>query len=101
MPIYKFYRIKWADAWYQLSEAERKTLLSSVIAARDLVGGHKILDCDAGWATESWHIFGVEEYPNMDAVREHHRLLEELGWFRYIESESMLGACLEGRSGVR
>ena len=99
MPIYKLYKLRWTDAWYQLSEEEQKTLLDKVVAVCDRVGGHKIVDCKAGWASESWHFFGVEEYPNMDSVQEHRRLLEELDWFRYIDSDSMLGTCVDTRAG--
>ncbi len=98
MPIYRFYRLRWCDAWYELSDEDQQTLLGKVGEARDRVGGHSIVDCESSWATEAWHFFGIEEYPNVDCLREHRRALEELGWFQYVETESMLGTYLESRA---
>lgn len=100
MPIYRFYRLRWTDAWYELSEREQQELVRQVSAAREGVGGHSIIDCESGWATESWHFFGVEEYPSVESIRAYHRRLDELEWPQYVESESMLGACLDNRAGA-
>jgi hypothetical protein len=38
--------------------------------------------------------WGVEQFPNIEAVQKHHALLEDLNWFRYAESNSYLGTAM-------
>ena len=100
MPIYRFYRFRWLDEWYRLSDEERETLLTRVGEARDIVSGHRIVECQSDWASETWHVFGIEEYPSVEALQEHRRLLERLSWFQYVEYESMVGTSLENHPGA-
>ena len=90
-PVYKCWRMRSAEAWYQLSQIERDALLAKVLAALDEVGGKSVVMCDSRWAEEEWGYWGVEEFPDVQAVQRHTQLLHDLNWFRYIESESMLG----------
>jgi hypothetical protein len=41
-------------------------------------------------STDEWTAFGVQEFPDMDAVETHLRDPWELDWFRYIETRSPL-----------
>jgi hypothetical protein len=79
------------EAWYALSKEEQAALLKKVNAARDAVGGRSVILCDSSWASEQWQGFGVEVFPDMDAVLKHTQLLTEIGWFRYIDSITILG----------
>ncbi len=90
-PIYKLYLLKPSAAWHQLSEAEQQTLLGKVGAALDQVGGKTVVNCDSGWASEQWPFWGVEQYPDLDALQKHTQLLNELNWFQYSESMTVLG----------
>jgi hypothetical protein len=89
--IFKLFQVRFAEAWYQLPKAEQDNLLAKVQAALGKVGGKGVLLCDSSWSSEQWQGFGVEEFPNMAAVQEHSKLLNELNWFRYIDSVSTLG----------
>jgi len=89
--IYKLWMSKPTEAWYQLSEEERSGLLAKVQEALEKVGGKTIVMCTPAWSTEEWLLFGVEEFPDIEAVQKHTELLFELNQFRYIESMSMLG----------
>lgn len=90
--IYKMFRTKSArEAWYQLSEEEQKELLAKVNNALEQVGGKRIVMCAATWANDSLIGFGVEEFPDIDAIQRHMQLLMELNLFRYFDSESTLG----------
>ena len=90
-PIYKLWMTKYKDAWYQLSEEERNGHLAKVGEALKKVDGKTIKTCMSAWSTEQWQVFGMEEFPDVEAVREHTALLQELNHFRYFESVSMLG----------
>jgi hypothetical protein len=90
-PIHKLFRASFSEAWYQLSEAEQDGLLKKVNEAREKAGGTNILLCDSSWTSEEWQFFGVETYPNIEAVQKHNELLREFDWFRYLKSSTLLG----------
>lgn len=90
-PIYKMFRVKWTDAWHQLSQEERVGLLAKVNAALERVGGKRVILCDSSWASEEWSGFGVEEFPDIEAVQRHAQDLGTLNWYRYLDSHSVLG----------
>ena len=89
--VYKLFRARFTNAWYELSQAEQTNLLAQVGAALDKVGARSVLLCDARWSSEQWPFFGIEEYPDLEAVQAHTRLLTELNWPRYVESSTALG----------
>ena len=55
------------------------------------VGGRRPVLCNSSWASEEWTAFGVEEFPTIEALQEHTKLLTELNWYRYIVSVTLLG----------
>jgi hypothetical protein len=89
--IYKLYLGKPSEAWYQLSQEEQANLLAKVEELLEKVGGKTVVMCDSSWSSEQWPFFGVEEFPNIEAVQKHTQDLNELDWFRYIESMTVLG----------
>lgn len=90
-PVYKMFRARWKEPWFALSEKEREALGAKVRAALKQVGGKEVVFCDSRWSSEQWWGFGVEEFPDIEAVQQHTRLLEELNWMRYVEAETLLG----------
>jgi hypothetical protein len=91
-PIYKLYMGKMKEPWHQLSADEQKVLLGKVNAALEQAGGVRVIQCNPTWSTEQWHFWGVEQFPDLEAVKKHTHLLAELHWERYVESFSMLGS---------
>jgi hypothetical protein len=90
-PVYKFFRVRFIEAWYQLSQAEKDSLLAKGDELLKQVGGKTLAICNSSWNNEQWPVFGVEEYPDMASVKKHNDALHQLDWFRYIECETMLG----------
>jgi hypothetical protein len=90
-PIYKLWLFKPSEAWYQLSKEERDSLGNKVMEDLEKVGGKRLLMCTPLWSSEQWMLFGVEEFPDIEAVQKFTALLYERDHFRYIESMSMLG----------
>jgi hypothetical protein len=66
-------------------------MLGLVQQALDTAGGKELVMCSAAWSNERWPFFGVEEFPDLEAVQRHTQLLIELGWGRYIDSRTTLG----------
>ena len=94
-PIYKLFMSKPKEAWYQLSEEEKKNLQLKLNDALEKVGGKSIISCFSGWSSERWPFFSVEEFPSIEAVGELTPALFELNAGRYFETESLLGIRME------
>jgi hypothetical protein len=90
-PIYKFFRARMTEAWYQLSPKQQKQLFAKVEEALKKVGGKSVLTCNSYWTTEQWWFWGVEEYPSFEALQEHNKVLVGLHWMRYCQAETILG----------
>jgi hypothetical protein len=90
-PIYLFYRARPTDAWYQLSKTERDNLLAKIDAIGQQFGLKRVVNCNSRWSNERWFIFGVEEYPDLATYQNYSTALEEADWYRYVDSETMLG----------
>jgi hypothetical protein len=90
-PVYKMFYLRLKEAWFQLSKEEQGQLLGKLGEALKKVGGKSVIMCDSGWASEKWWVWGVEEFPSIEAIQEHARLLAELNWMRYCDSETLLG----------
>ena len=90
-PIYKVFLAKPTEAWYQLSQEEQNSLMTKVTEALEKAGGTPVVMCDSSWSSERWHFFGVEIYPDIEAVQEATELQNEFNWLRYVESMAVLG----------
>jgi hypothetical protein len=90
-PIYKLWQARFTEAWHQLPEEEQQRILSLVTEALSTAGGKALVICNAAWSNERWPFFGVEEFPDPEAVQRHEQILTDLNWARYIESRSTLG----------
>jgi len=89
--IYKMWKARPTAAWYELSEEEQNELFAKNGADLEKLGVKTIILCDAAWSTEHWVFFGVEEYPDMEAVQAHAAYFIESNWFKYIEAEIVFG----------
>ena len=90
-PVYQFYMGKATEAWYQLSKEEQDKLMAKVRDCLVQVGGKSILMCNSVWASEQTQFWGVEEFPDIEAVQKLAQLHEELNWYRYVDSKTILG----------
>ena len=90
-PIYSMFMGRFIEAWYQLSEKEQNKLLDKIEAINKKLGVERIIVCESGWSNDEWQFFGVEKFPSAEVKQEHYKLLDEMQWFRYIESKVLLG----------
>ena len=89
-PIYKFYQSRMTEAWFQLSEEEQNAHMTKTQEELTKAGGKTILACTPVWSNESWHVCGVEEFPDVDAVQNYAQVLYQMKHFRYMKGTSML-----------
>jgi len=90
-PIYKLFMFKFTEAWYQLSEEEQNRYLAEVQEEGRKAGSKEVVLCKSAWSSEQWYGFGVEEFPDIQAVQKHTEDLMRLNHYRYIEAVSILG----------
>jgi len=79
------------EAYYHLSEDERKALFDKVGAGLDRVGAKMVgpyYDCR--WSNDTYASFFLLEYPNTDAAISDTANCEEAHLFRYMVSETIL-----------
>ena len=51
-PIFKLWMFKYTEAWRQLSGEERNSVLASLQAASEKVGGKQTICCISRWSAE-------------------------------------------------
>jgi hypothetical protein len=90
-PIYKVWFAKFKEPWYKLTTEEQNKLMAQNAEAAKQVGVEEILMCNSIWSSEEWPGWGVEKFPDIDAVQKHAQLLYDLKWYEYIEAKSYLG----------
>lgn len=93
-PVYKMFYMRLKEPWFQLSKEEQDALFAKMEEEFKKVGGKSMLMCNSSWSSEKWWYWGVEEYPSIEAVQEYDRCLNDLQWFRYCDSETLLGTRL-------
>ena len=95
-PIYLLVLAKsYTEAWYQLSKEEQDELWRKAKAIDDEAGATWQLVCDSRWADESMPLWGVIEYPDMEAYQRKVAALEEMDWWRYVSTKTVLGTKVE------
>lgn len=90
-PVYKVWLAKYKDAWYQLSQEEQNKMQERNLQSLKEVGAESIVFCLSYWADEEWLGWGVEKYPDIEAVQKHSDNLFAMNWFHYMESKTILG----------
>jgi hypothetical protein len=90
-PIYFLFLGKFTEAWYQLSQEEQDSLTAKVGEAFEKADGKRVVVCDSSWSSEQWGFFGLNEFPDIEAVQKNAELLNELDWFRYVDTMSVMG----------
>lgn len=93
--IYKVWLMNYRPAWYALDKSAQDELMGKVGESLVKVGGRMLLTAVSLWADEKWAGWGVEEYPNIEAVIQHTKTIGENKWFRYIKSWTTLGVSWE------
>jgi hypothetical protein len=90
-PIYKVFFLKYKEPWYELTEEEQYKLEAKNEESLKQVGAEHLIMCASVWAAEEWLGWGVEKYPDIEAVQKHTMTLYALNWFKYFDSKTYLG----------
>ncbi len=93
--FYKVWLMNYRPAWYALGKSAQDELMGKVGESLNKVGGRVLLIAASLWADEKWAAWGVEEYPNIEAVIQHAQTIGDFNWFRYTKSWTTLGISWE------
>ena len=90
-PIYELWLMKPKEAWYQLSEEGRASVMAKNVESFERAGGEFVVFCESSWASQQWLSFGVAKYPNIEALQQHGHDQYQNEKFRYFEVMTVLG----------
>ena len=94
-PIYKLWIGKISPAGTgahrELSKGLEAALWEKHNAVYEETGSKVVLSCSSYWCNEAYPVFGVSVYPSIEANQEVMRVLDELGWQRYVDVFTLLG----------
>jgi hypothetical protein len=91
-PIIRVYFAKIKEAFYNLSEEEKKEFMLKDRKNLEELGCKVMMMIDCRWSNEEWNYIGVEEWPTIEALEKRAKFeYEELGAYRYVESKTYLG----------
>jgi hypothetical protein len=90
-PIYKVWFMKYKEPWYKLTPDEQNALMAKNMESQRQLGVELVTMQVCLWASEEWVGWGVEKYPDMEALQQHVNNLFNMNWFVYIESKTYLG----------
>jgi len=90
-PIIKVFFARPTEAYYNVSEEKRKEAVDLNEKNKKELGIKTIVTCNSYWGNEEWEEFGVEEYPDIEAVQKHAEFLLKREWPKYIISKTYLG----------
>ncbi len=90
--IYNLFLIRrMTERWLRLAPDDQQALLSKIDESLTATGGRRVVACDAYWCDEAYRGFGVEEFPDFDAWRRYADMREQLDWYSYVDTWSLLG----------
>jgi len=84
-------------SWYELSEEEHESLSGKMNQAFEEVGGKRPVFADCSWSTPDYEMFGVEEFPSIEALRQYMAALREMGFSQHMEETYVIGTPWESQ----
>ena len=90
-PLYKVYLLRRLPSYYQAQPEDINALRSAMALHQRELGVRDLFNGGTAWSNERYEFFGVEFYPNLNAVQEYTRRLMELKFYQYFDTESYLG----------
>lgn len=95
--VYHLFIVRgYREAFYQLSTPERDRFWEKIMENSKAAGARSLLGCYSRWSNELYPAWGVDEFPDMQAVQQCTRANEKIQHFRYIEAETYHGLLAEG-----
>lgn len=97
-PVLYLFMTKFKPSWWELSEEERIKMMTKVGASCDEVGRKGLVMANCEWSTAEYHVFGVEEYPSIEALQKHLANQREMGFLQHLEETYIVGTPWESQA---
>lgn len=95
-PVYRAYLTHETAFARQMEPQELEMKYRQTSDAFRSAGGTPILSAYMRWNNEGYEYFGVERYPNLEALIGYTQFLSSNDWYRIMESRSFLGTAYGG-----
>ena len=91
--IYKLCLVRgYKEAYYQLSEEEKGNLWKQLFKKYEELDAKLATPYyNCRWSTDQYQTFFIVEYPDVESAIQETANVEEIGLFRYMVSETILG----------
>lgn len=90
-PLYKLYLFRRNAKFYETPAPVYRAIRDQMDARQRELGIRDLFNAEMAWSNEKFEYFGVEFYPNEQALRAYTLCLMETGFYQFIDSESYLG----------
>lgn len=94
--VFRVYLAREAPTAHLIPEDTRAEIFERVQEAAQSAGALPLLAGYMRWNYEGYEYFGVERFPNMEALITFSQFLTEIGWYRMTDSVSYLGSAIGG-----
>ncbi len=91
LPVYKLWLAKELLAALQLPPEQQQAYLQKDAQFLAQVGARNLITAQCDWSNEEYDLFGIHEFPSLDALMEYQSCLRELHWTAYMQSKTYLG----------
>ena len=95
-PVYRAYLTQETSYARQMEPDDLKMKYSLAGEAFKSAGGVPVLSAYARWNNEGYEYFGIERYPNLEALIGYTQFLSSNDWYAIMESRSYLGTAYSG-----
>ncbi len=96
-PIYHLFMVRsYREAYYQRLPEARDQLWTRFCESGTAAGANMLVSCYSRWSNETYPVWGIEAYPNLQAVQQSAHSNEKNQHFRYLEVEGYNGVLMEG-----
>jgi len=79
------------EPWYALSQEQQDEWERKLDQSHAQSGSKLLMTCFSRWSGAATLCWGVEAYPSFEALMKRSALLNEMDWYNFTSTESVLG----------
>jgi 3-deoxy-D-arabino-heptulosonate 7-phosphate (DAHP) synthase len=84
-PIRRVWMSRIKKSFFELPQEEQDEMMAKISESFKACGGKFLGGGDCSKTSSKWHWFGMEEWPNAEALQQHAKNQEDMGWRPYME----------------
>ena len=99
-PVYKVFLFKPHLQVYLQPKEQMDEKVAQAYAFREKVGGKLLIAANMVWSNEEFEVFGIEQFPSMDALMEYSDCLSSIGWYSWLHAKSYVGYAMDRQANL-